>query len=148
MKASIITSRLGMKPPRKTWVYKPPRPKKPQVPDDIKHEVEAKARELIDTLLKPEYIHPAPAGSNLNYIVDIYSRWNRNYFYFCSKYACPGPNAISPFFETKFARLEYMASGCFDISYMRYTGQWIEIGVGLTLNGCLDLIEKAAWFHP
>lgn len=116
-----------MKTPRKTWVYKPPRPKNQQVPDNIKRDVEAKARDLIETFLKPEYIHPALADSDLNYIVDIYSRWYRNYFYFCSKYACPGPNAISPFFETKFARLEYLASGCFDISLIDTRGSGLRL---------------------
>ncbi|HME54063.1 MAG TPA: hypothetical protein VKM55_17685 [Candidatus Lokiarchaeia archaeon] len=80
--------------------------------------------------------------------MDIYSRWYRNYFYFCSKYSSPGPNAISPFFETKFARMEYMPNGRFNLAYMRYTGQWLEVFTDLSLEECLEMIEKGPWFHP
>jgi hypothetical protein len=89
---------------QKMWVYSPPKLK---VPDSVKAELGKKATELINTVLKPEHVKPPPKNAKWNYIVDIYTKWHRNYFYFCAKYACPGPNALSPYFETGFARLEY-----------------------------------------
>ena len=91
---------------RKTWGPSSLRQKKPQVPDSIKLRVKEKADEIIDNVLKPEHIKPPPTDNDFNYLVDIYSKWYRNYFYFCVKYNCPSPNAISPSFETKLAGKE------------------------------------------
>lgn len=88
---------------RKTWMPSSPRQKKSQVPDSIKRILSEKADEIIENDLKPKHIRPPPTDNNFNYLVDIYSKWYRNYFYFCAKYNCPSPNAISPSFETKFA---------------------------------------------
>jgi hypothetical protein len=58
----------------KRWVYSPPKPPKPAVPDDIKADVEAKAKELIDTVLKPEHVKPPPKAPQWNYLTDITSK--------------------------------------------------------------------------
>jgi hypothetical protein len=79
--------------------------------ENVKADVERKAAELVEKVLKPQHIKPPPEDVRFNYIVDIYTRWRGNYFYFCAKYHSPGPNAISPFFEVKFARLEYVGGG-------------------------------------
>lgn len=134
---------------QKMWVYSPPKPK---APDAVKVEVEIKAIELVDAVLKPEHVKPPPKNAKWNYIVDIYTKWHRNYFYFCAKYACPGPNALSPFFDTGFARLEY-AGGVdqqsrFNLSYMRHTGSWWEIRHGLSLEQCFAEIREGGLFHP
>ena len=133
----------------KTWVYSPPKPK---VPDAVKVELRAKATEMINTVLKPEYIKPPPKNAKWNYIVDLYTKWHRNYFYFCAKYACPGPNAMSPYFETGFARLEYMGGAGrqsrFNLSYMRHTDRWWEIRHSLSLEQCLAEIREGGLFHP
>ena len=93
---------------KKQWVYAPG---KPTVPDEIKAEVQKKADSLSETFLKPNFIKPPPADTQWNYIVDIYTKWYRNYLYFCSKYHCPDPTAITDYFEAKFARLEYVGNG-------------------------------------
>ena len=134
---------------QKMWVYSPPKPK---APDAVKEEVEAKATELVNAFLKPEHIKPPSKNAKWNYIVDLYTKWHRNYFYFCAKYACPGPNALSPFFDTGFARLEYAGSvggkSRFNLSYMRHTGRWWEIRHGLSLDQCLAEIRGGGLFHP
>jgi hypothetical protein len=135
---------------QKVWVYSPPKPK---VPDAVKVGVEIKAIELVDAVLKPEHVvKTPPKNMKWNYIVDIYTKWYRNYFYFCAKYACPGPNALSPFFDTGFARLEYAGGvgqqGRFNLSYMRHTGRWWEIRHGLSLEQCLAEIREGGLFHP
>ena len=134
---------------QKIWVYSPPKPK---VPGAVKLEVEAKATALVNDILKPEHVKPPPKNAKWNYIVDLYTKWHRNYFYFCARYACPGPNALSPFFDTGFARLEY-AGGVgrqsqFNLSYMRHTDKWWEIRHGLSLEQCLAEIREGGLFHP
>jgi hypothetical protein len=138
-----------MKKRRKVWMYCPPRPPKPKVPEPVKAEVAAKAAELLNAHLKPTYIEPPPKNPRFNYIVDITTKWHRNYFYFCTTRACPFPDALSPFFETRFARMEYLGeSGQFDLAYMRHTGQWWVIYRGLSLDECLAAIKNEMHFQP
>jgi len=134
--------------PKKKWIYKPKKKPAPKVPDFIKVQVESKADTLIQSKLKPMHIKPPPKESDHNYLADIFSKWHRNYFYFCSKYNCPGPNAISLSFESKFARLEYVGPNTFNLAYMRHTEQWCEIYYELTLEECLDAIEEGVHFLP
>ncbi len=133
---------------QRSWVYSPKSQAKPQVPEEIKTDLEKKANELIESFLKATYIKPPPEKKEFNYLVDIYSKWYRVYFYFCSKYCCPGPNAISPFFEDKFARLEYIGNGLFNLSYMRHTGTWWEMYQNLSIDECLAAIKNDPCFFP
>ena len=133
---------------QKMWLYSPSALPNPKVSEEIKAEVQAKAAELINETLKPTYIKPAPEDANFNYLVDIYAKWYRSYFYFCAKYASPGPNAISPFFELKFARMEYVRNDLFNLSFMRYTGQWIELYQNMSLSRCLAEIKVDGMFMP
>jgi hypothetical protein len=132
---------------QKTWVYSPKK-KRPNAPESLKAEVKHKADLLIRDVLKPRHIQPPPEGSTLNYLVDIFSKWYRGYFYFCSKYNCPGPTAISPSFNANFARMEYLGGHKFDLAYMRHTGEWFVVGLSLSLEECLEKIEKGFWFTP
>jgi hypothetical protein len=138
----------GMANKRKMWVYSPPKPAKPSVPEAIKTELDARAGELVASVLKPQHVQPAPADERFNYIVDIFTKWYRNYFYFCATYHCPGPNAISPSFEVRFARLEYIGGDRFALAFMRHTGQWIELYPDLSSDECLAAIRDEPYFYP
>ena len=118
------------------------------MPQSVKAEVTAGAREIIETEWKPKYLKPPRKKPRFNYIVDIYSKWHRTFFYFCAKYACPGPNSLSPYFEHKFTRLAYMANGRFNLAYMRHTGRWGEIRFDLSLKEALAAVRSEAIFHP
>jgi hypothetical protein len=134
---------------RKTWVYSPPKPPTPKAPESVKVKVTQTANELVETILKPRHIKPPPKDDHFNYIVDIYAKWYRHYFYFCAKYAVPGPNVLAPFFEAKFARLEYVGGiDRFNLSFMRYTGEWVEIYPNISLAKCLTAIKDESFFHP
>lgn len=106
-----------------------------------------KADTLADVILKPMYVKKPAKDEMFNYIVDIFTSWHGSNFYFCAKYHCPSPNAITPFFEEKFARIKFIGSGRFSLSFMRYTGQWIEIYSGLTLDECLEAVKDEPWFQ-
>jgi hypothetical protein len=133
---------------RKTWVYSPPKPAKPTIPDALKREVDARARDLIEVVLKPQHVKLPPADARFNYIVDIDTKWYRSYFYFCATYASPGPTALSPSFEVRFARLEYRGADRFSLAFMRHTGQWIELYPSLTVDECLAAIADEPYFLP
>lgn len=127
---------------KKTWVYNPPKQKKtkPQISEESKQNIQKKGNEIVEKVLKPEYLKPVPEDQKLNHIIDIYTKWYRNYFYFCVKYQCP-PDSYSKTFESKFARLEYLAEDEFQYSYMRHTEQWFSTYKG-TLNECLDHVTN------
>ncbi len=134
--------------PKGQWVYDPKKSVSPKVSDALKRKVEMEANALIDTVLKPQHIQPPPEDPQFNYLVDLYGKWRGSYFYFCSQYACPGPNAISPFFDDKFARLEYIGGDHFSLSAMRHNGQWMVIFPDLSLEECLAALCDDPWFHP
>jgi hypothetical protein len=133
---------------KKTWGPRPPRKLKYKVPESVKAHVQTKADHLIQSTLKPKHIEPPPKDARFNYIVDIYSKWYRSYFYFCATYRCPFPNRISEFFESRFARLEYLGNETFSLSYMRHTGQWIELFTNLSLDECLESISSEPHYSP
>ena len=107
----------------KTWYLPQQRKPKSKVPEALKAEVEARAAELVESVLKPMHVTPPPKNPQFNYIIDIWTKWHQSYFYFGATYACPGPSAISPTFESKFARLEFVGGNKFALSYMRHTGK-------------------------
>jgi hypothetical protein len=133
---------------RKVWMNRPPKKSKPSVPELIKEATTAMALNVIENILKPKYALPPPAEERFNYLTNFSGKWHRSYFYFISHYACPGPNAISPTFESKFARMEYVGEGKFALSYHRHTGAWYEIYPSLSVTECLQAIQDDPIFQP
>ena len=137
-----------MAKPREPWNIRPAK-KRISLSASVKAEVEAKATELIENVLKPKHVVPSPKNEQFNYITDIRAKWYRNYFYFYSIYACPAPNALSPTFESMFARMEPLSDGKFALYFMRYTGkEWVGIFDALTVDECMKAIRDDQWFVP
>ena len=134
--------------PRKAWTCSPGKKPKVSLPGTLKDEVDTRAKELIEKVLKPKHLQPPPKGHRLNYITDITTNWLGSKLYFISVYACPGPNAFSPSFETKFARMDYVGDGKFCVSFMRHTGKWVELYEALTVDECVKAIKDDPWFVP
>ena len=133
---------------RKPWDMRPAT-KSLAVTASIKAEVEAKAKELIESVLKPKYVRPPLENEQFNYIIDIKAKWFRNSFYFISVYSCPGPNAIKPEFESKFARMEPLGNNTFALYFMRYTGkEWVGVFDALSIDECMKAINDDEWFTP
>ena len=131
---------------RRVWTWAPTKPS--SVPENIKRDVSAQARALLESELKAKHIKPPPKDANFNYVVDVFTKWHGRYFYFVSKYASPGPNALSPFFEAPFARIEYQCNARFNLAYMRHTGQWWQVYRNLTLDEVLNTIREEPLFQP
>lgn len=131
-----------------SWVRVVPKDPKPTVPDTIKADVMARAGELIDTVLKPKYVEPPPKKPTSNYVTDIGGKWHGRFFYLYATYACPFPDAIAPFFESKFARFEYLGNGKFSVAFMRHTEEWFTIFTELTIDKCLEAVRDDPWFNP
>jgi hypothetical protein len=132
----------------RAWVHQPRKASKPSVDEKTKAEVLEKASQLVEGFLKPKCIKPPPKHKRWNYLIDITTKWHQSFFYFRSTYASRGPTAISPTFASRFARLEYVGHGRFNLAYMRHTGKWWEIFQRLSLDACLDTIRENDLFQP
>src|SRR6267143_1796976 len=135
-----------MAKPRKAGMFSAGKKPKASMPGTLKDEVDTKAKELVETVLKPRHTKPPPEGSRFNYITDITTKWIGSTCYFISVYACPGPNAIAPTFEKKFARMEYVGDSKFALSFMRHTGKWVALFNGLSVDDCMKAIQDDPWF--
>ena len=135
------------KPP-KTWMLPSPSQRKPKasLSVSIKADLNAKATKLVERL-KPKYIKPPPKNPRFNYIIDVWMKWLGSTLYFGTTYACPFPDAISPSFEVKFARMEHVGGGNFALSYMRHTEKWFRLFPSLTADECLTSIENDPTFQ-
>lgn len=131
---------------RKMWVYVGPEKKRFMPDQAMKQNVEKGAKELIEKL-KLKFIRKTPPTCQCNYVIDVYGKWYRCWYYFYSTYSCPGPNAMSPTFESRFARMEYRGEGRFDLSFMRHTEEWVMVYPSLTLEQCLRTIDEDAFFQ-
>jgi hypothetical protein len=118
----------------KRWVYRPKSAPKPKVPEAVQQHVQERCETFVESTLKPRHIQAPPDDVRFNYIVDLYNRWHRNFFYFCAKYRCPVPNSISEFFEVRYTRLEYTAEDAYTLAYLRHTGKWQEVFFGFSLG--------------
>ena len=133
---------------RKAWMFSAEKSPKASLPGTLKDEVDTKAGELIENVLKPTHIQPPSEGSQSNYITDIKTKWIGSTCYFISIYACPGPNAIAPTFEEKIARMEYVGDSKFNLSFIRHTGKWVELYTDISVDECLKAIQDDPWFMP
>ncbi len=132
------------------WIIQRPNKQIPNPPLDLKAEIDLKANQFVITELEPQYVQNAISSfePTHNYITQIYTKWHGRYFYFCAEYTCPGPQAYSPTFESKFARLEYTAPVRFNLSYLRHTRTWWELGTDLSFDECCALIKEGGFFYP
>ena len=102
---------------KKTWNYSPPSLSKvkPNLPEEMKQYLTKKGGEIVEKIFKPQYLKPVPENLTINHIVDIYTKWYRNCFYFCVKCQCP-PESYSEFFESKFVKFKYIGDEKFQYS--------------------------------
>lgn len=112
-----------------------------------KQSLVAKAEAFIADFYRPTFIQPPPADPQFNYIVGFSARWYGSYLLFTAKYACPGPNALSPSFETHFARLGYFDRDRFNLWTRRHNDQWMVLASDLTLNDAFAEMRSNPWFH-
>jgi hypothetical protein len=56
---------------RKAWMVGPAKQTKASLPGTLKDQVDTKARDLIENVLKPKHVQPPPSDERFNYITDI-----------------------------------------------------------------------------
>ena len=136
---------MAKKKTPKMWLPTPQRAAKPKITETEKERVEAQCQAFIDKM-KPRWVQPP--DDTWGYVSDVYGKWYRSYYYFCATYRYNAPEAIQPEREVKHARLEYAGPGKFHMAYFRHTGQWWQVFDDLTLEECLEQVEKNEIFWP
>lgn len=134
---------------RSQWTFAPDKRKqaKPKVSAAEKAIVKQQADSEVVPTLREQHVKPPPEDDRFNYIEGIDTKWYRHYFYFFATYCVPGPNAISPSFESKFARMEYLGKDSFNLAFMRHTEEWVTIQSG-SADECFQEILAGGWFTP
>ncbi len=131
---------------RKAWKFAEPKHPKAKLSPLKMDEIQNLCQPLVEQF-KKQYIKENP-DKRFTYSIDIYTKWNRNYLYFCEKNKSENPNRISDEYESKFVRLEYTGNDQFKLSYFRHTGPWFLVTANLTLNDCLEMVRDIPNFHP
>lgn len=129
---------------KKVWMFTPEKPKKAKPTEQEKREISEKCQNLVEEF-KKKCINP---NNSDNYLIDIYTKWYQNYFYFCEKFKSESPNRLKDEFEIKFVRLTFKGADCFDFSYLRHTEQWWLVSENLALEDCLKAIRENPNFQP
>lgn len=107
----------------------------------------AQAEAFIADFYLPTFVQPPPADPQFNYITDFFARWHGAYLLLTATYACPAPNALSPSFDTNFARLGYFARDRFNLWARRHNDQWLVLARDLTLDAAFTEMRANPWFH-
>ncbi len=132
---------------KKQWVFTPERKSGGiKATEAEKKRIQEFFQPLVDKL-KEQFIEENP-NKKFNYPIDIYTKWYRNYFYFCEKFKSESPNRIADEFEEKFVRLTHRGENSFDFSYFRHTGQWFLVAESLSLEDCQEMILSNPNFQP
>ena len=115
--------------------------------DNEKNEISEFFKPIIENF-KLKSIKKNP-NKKFNYLIDIYTKWNKNYFYICEKYKSEMENRIQDEFEVKIARLKIIEKDQFELSYLRYNDQWQRIfPMPFSLKNCAEMITSNPIFQP
>lgn len=111
-----------------------------------KQDLQAVADRFVAEFYQPA-IKPPPPDARFNYIVGFSTKWHGAYLQFIARYACPGPRALTPFFDTAFARLGCFGPDSWNIWARRHNDQWMVIDQGRTLHQCFEEMRTNPWFQ-
>jgi hypothetical protein len=117
------------------------------MPPSFKAQVDEKAKELVESVLKPRYVKPKPKKPRFNYIIDVKTKWLGSKLFFIATLACPHPTAITPTFEWRFAKMEHVGYQRFNLSYLRHNDRWVRLFQGRSVDECLESIRDDYWFQ-
>ena len=137
----------------KRWTYTGAKARKAKartskgIPASEKEAITIACESLIANFFIQKFL-PEIRPTEFNYGIAIYGKWLGDSYRFITRYHSDGPNSITPEFEAPFTRLQYVRKNCFDLSYMRHTGQWHRLFERLSLAEALESIETMIHFHP
>lgn len=109
--------------------------------------ITAACGKLIAEMLLPRFL-PVIRPTDFNYPVNIAGRWHGNGYRFVTRYRSGYPENRGDEFDAPFARLEYVAADCFDISWFRHTATWFRLHRNVSLAQAIRLIGAGGVLSP
>lgn len=134
--------------PRKKQRSLATRAPRPALPDEAeKREIVAACEAFIRDVLKPRFL-PEIRPTQWNYAVDIHGAWATGRYRFIQRYRSGWEDNRGEEFDAPFARIDRVGRDRFDIYWMRHTGKWWRVHVGVTLAKALRILETDEVLHP
>lgn len=126
------------------WV----RTARPVPPDETeKRAIIAACEAFIRDVLKPRFL-PAVRPTEWNYPIDIRGDWKGGRYRFIQRYRSGFADNRGEEFDAPFARIDRMGPDNFDIYWMRHTGQWWRLHIGVTLAEALHILATDEVLYP
>jgi hypothetical protein len=98
-------------------------------------------------VLRPRYL-PKIKHAEWNYPIDMRGAWAAGRYRFIVRFKSGYEHNTGEEFDAPFARLDRLAPDCFNINWMRHTGQWWLLHRRKTLAEALQLIATDNVLRP
>jgi len=130
----------------KVWLAR--RTTRPARPDEAeKQAIIAACETFICDVLKPRFL-PEIRPTEWNFVVDIHGAWAGGRYRFMQRYRSGMEHNCGEEFDAPFARIDRVGRDRFEIYWMRHTGKWWRLHIGVTLAEALRTLETDGILHP
>jgi hypothetical protein len=121
---------------------------RPALPDEVeKRAIVVTCEAFIRDVLRPRFL-PEVRPTEWNYVIDIHGAWAAGRYRLMQRYRSGMEHNRGYEFDAPFARIDRMGPDRFDIYWMRHTGKWWQLHVGVTLAEALRILETDGVLHP
>lgn len=132
---------------KKQWIRTTRTVRRATVDDLEKRAIVAACEAFIRDILKPRFL-PEIRPTEWNYVIDIHGAWAAGRYRFMQRYRSGMEHNRGEEFDAPFARIDRVEPDRFDIYWMRHTGKWWRLHVGVTLVEALRILETDGVLHP
>jgi hypothetical protein len=121
---------------------------RPALPDEVeKRAIVVACDAFVRDVLRPRFL-PEVRPTEWNYVIDIHGAWAAGRYRFMQRYRSGMEHNRGDEFDAPFARIDRMGPDRFDIYWMRHTGKWWRLHVGVALAEALRILETDGVLHP
>ena len=116
--------------------------------ESVKRKTDISMQPFIEEL-KEKHLQPIPEPHDRNHLINVYGKWNRNFYYIYQTYKSPPEGYIKDKFDEGLVRMRYVGDEKFDLAYFRHTGEWVELPSSskLTITEAIEAIKTDPWFQ-
>lgn len=131
----------------KRWMPTTRAPRMAATDEAEKQLIVAACEAFIRDVLKPRFLARIKP-TQWNYAVDIHGAWAAGRYRFIQRFRSGMEHNLGEEFDSPFARIDRIGPDRFDIYWMRHTGEWWRLHVGVTLVEALRILETDGHLHP
>lgn len=128
----------------RVWTQRPPRV---QAPAGAERQAFIAACEVVlADVLRPRLL-PVVTPTAWNYPVGLHGAYAGGRYRFITRYRSGRPDNLGEEFDRPFARVDRMGPGDFTVQWMRHTGAWWPLRIGLSLEDALHVVATDGILH-